>query len=151
MHFFKALTRGGTPCAIVVKVEYLRRVQSNRLHLSREGDTSHAWCSDGHLLLAMSTAVIRFRGRYGSGIRRAILVSLPGSIRILVIRGCAINARAEMAAGKEDIDVTVGLQWKRRMTGDGRSEYPTERSICCRLGRLYFYFLESLLFSSFGQ
>lgn len=42
MHFFKALTRGGRSCAIVVKVEYLRRVQSNRLESSREGDTNHA-------------------------------------------------------------------------------------------------------------
>lgn len=57
MHFFKGLkfTRGGTPYAIVVKVEYLRRVQSNRLYSSREGDTSYGVSMVNSLLTTSTT------------------------------------------------------------------------------------------------
>jgi hypothetical protein len=63
MHFFKALTRGRRSCAIVVMVEYLRRVQSNRLHSSREGDTGHDVLMATVLLMSTRETVIRFRER----------------------------------------------------------------------------------------
>ena len=56
MHFFKM-----SPYAMLVRVEYLRRIQSNR---RRAGDTGYGVSMVTFLLT--TSAVIRFLERYGS-------------------------------------------------------------------------------------
>jgi hypothetical protein len=101
MHFFKAFTRGGTPCAIVVKEEYLRRVQGNRLHSSREGDTSHGALYRPRLLLLFASA----------NVMAAVLVPLAGPIRTLfghtVIRDVLSPQGLKGPAGKMSLWVFV--------------------------------------------
>jgi hypothetical protein len=83
---------------------------------NREGDASHGVLM-ATFLLTMSTTVIRFRERYGSGVKkeeelfRYHCQGQSGSCS--VIRGRAITAWAEMA-GREDVTMGLGTgQWKR--------------------------------------